>query len=270
MRRVAAALATAVACAAASPAMAGESVCWIDRGAVVLPAVFTPDGLAPITGDFILDLSAPQTTLHQTAVEADGLGDGVTDPTAAQGTLSFAGRQVRASVAVADFDARQWGFATGVSGLIGADLLAGQVAKLTFTPCRLTLASRAAGTRIVARLPIRMIGGVPTIEAAVSDGLKTRAGRFAIDTGSVGVRIAASAARFSRLSASADPLSRDDPPARIATLSFGGVNLRSEPAALATDLPDGVLGTIGTHVWSRYELQFDLKRGQLVLSHPAP
>ncbi|HZZ86718.1 MAG TPA: hypothetical protein VFE13_00155 [Caulobacteraceae bacterium] len=237
---------------------------------MVAPAVFRPDGLAPITGDFIVDLSAPRTTLHRTAVEMDGLGDGVTDPTAAQGTLRLAGLQVRGPVAVADLDARQWGFPTSLGGLIGADSLAGMAVRLSFAPCRVILARRLAPTKLGARLPIRLVGAVPTIEATVSDGATTRTGRFAIDTGSIGVRIAADAARFSRLSAKVDPLSRDAPPARLASLSFGGVTLRNEPAALATDLPDGVLGAIGTHVWSRYSLTLDLRRGELRLGPPSP
>jgi hypothetical protein len=264
MRRVAAALALSVVSAAARTAWAGESECWLDNGAVVAPAVLAQPGLGDITGDFILDLSAPRSQLHQTTAQSDGLGDA----TEARGALTLAGAHIAATFAVADLDDRQWGFPTSLNGLIGADVLAGYVVELRFSPCRLTLRRRAPAATAIATLPVTMVAGVPTIGASIFDGTKRRRGQFAIDTGAAGVRIAASHARFSRLSARVDPLSRDRPPARLAALSLGGLEFRNQPAALQEGAPAGLLGGIGTDVWSRYVLRLDLGRYRLSLIAP--
>jgi hypothetical protein len=117
-------------------------------------------------------------------------------------------------------------------------------------------------------LPVTMLGGVPTVAATITDGVNARHGQFAIDTGSAGVRIVAARARFSRLSARVDPLSRDQPPARLAALSLGGRVFQNQPASLQDDAPGGLLGGIGTRVWSGYVLRLDLKRDQLQLISP--
>jgi hypothetical protein len=261
MRRVVAACVSIVVSAAASQAIAGETQCWIDNGAVVVPAAF-----GGIAGDFILDLSAPRTQLHLTTAQTNGLAPpGPVDPSEAQGVVTLAGEHIPARIAIADLDAREWGFPTSLDGIIGADVLSGYVVDLQFSPCRLTLQRRASTAEIVARLPTQTVSGVPTFAATVSDGVKTRTGPFAIDTGSAGVRLVAAHARFSRLSAQVDPMSRDRPPARLATLSFGGLEFHGLPAALQTDGAEGVLGGVGTDVWSRYVLRLDLRRGQLEL-----
>jgi hypothetical protein len=265
MRRVAAAFALAVISAAARPACAGATVCWIDNGAVVVPAAFAQPGLGDVTGDFILDLSAPHSQLHLTTAQSDGMGDA----TEAQGALTLAGEPIAANLAVSDLDDRQWGFPTTLNGLIGADVLAGYVVELRFSPCRLTLWRRAPPAVALATLPVRMVGGIPTVAAAIFDGTKRRSGQFAIDTGAAGVRIAADRARFSRLSARVDPVSRDHPPARLAALSQAGRVFQNQPAALQVDAPAGVLGGIGTDVWSRYVLRLDSRRDRLSLLAPA-
>ena len=263
MRRLATALAIAAstfAWAAAHPARAGETQCWIDNGAVVVPATF-----GDIAGDFILDLSAPRTQLHLTTAQTNGLALAPGDPSQSQGVVTLAGERVAAKIAVADLDAREWGFPTSLDGIVGADVLAGYVVELRFSPCRLTLQRRAAPAEVATRLPIQFVAGVPTFAATVSDGVKTRTGQFAIDTGAAGVRIVAAHARFSRLSAQVDPMSRDRPPARLATMSFGNVALHDLPAALQTDAGEGVLGGVGTDVWSRYVLRLDFRRNVLEL-----
>jgi hypothetical protein len=259
MRRLAAAVAFAVISAAASPAVAGETQCWIDNGAVVVPAL-----LGAIAGDFILDLSAPHSQLHQTTAQSNGLDDA----TDMQATLTLAGEQIPAHLAIADLDDRGWGFATGINGVLGADLLAGYVIDLNFAPCRLTLRGRAPSAPSLLSLPVTMVGGIPTIAASISDGRKRRKGLFAIDTGAAGIRLSADAARFSRLSARVDPMSRERPPARLAALWLGGKLLQRQAAALQTGAPEGVLGGIGTQVWSRYRLRLDLPRGRLQLYAP--
>jgi hypothetical protein len=46
--------------------------------------------------------------------------------------------------------------------------------------------------------------------------------------------------------------------------------LQALPASLASDLPAGVLGDIGTGAWSRYGvLRLDLRRDRLQLAIPA-
>jgi len=264
MRRLTAAVALAVVSAAAWPAWAGETECWIDNGAVVVPAVLAQPGLGDITGDFILDISAPHSELHRTTAQSDGMGDA----TEAQGALTLAGEHIDANLAVADLDDRQCGFPTTLNGLIGADVLAGYVVELRFSPCRLTLwRRRAPPATALATLPVTMIGGIPTVTASIFDGTKRRSGRFAIDTGAAGVRIGAARARFSRLSARVDPVSRDHPPARLAALTVAGLVFQNQRSALETDAPAGVLGGIGTDVWSRYVLRLD--RGRLSLIAPA-
>ncbi|MEJ0066432.1 MAG: hypothetical protein WDM85_14320 [Caulobacteraceae bacterium] len=265
MRRLAAVIALAVIGAAPRPARAGETACWVDNGAVVVAAAFTQPGFGDVTGDFILDLSAPHSQLHLTTAQSDGMGDA----TEARGVLTLAGERIAATLAVTDLDDRQWGFPTTLNGLIGADVLAGYVVELRFAPCRLTLWRRAPrSAKAEATLPVTMVGGVPTVAAMITDGAKTRSGQFAIDTGAAGVRIVAANARFSRLSARADPLSRDRPPARLAALSLGGRVFQNQPAALQEDAPDGLLGGIGTDFWLRYVLRLDLKRDQLELISP--
>ena len=264
MRRLAAAIALVVIIAAADPARAGETECWVDNGAVVVSAAFAQPGLGDVTGDFILDLSAPHSQLHLTTAQSDGMGDA----TQAPGVLTLAGERITASLAIADLDDRQWGFPTTLNGLIGADVLAGYVVELRLAPCRLTLWRRAPASKAEATLPITMIGGVPTVAATIFDGAAVRRGQFAIDTGAAGVRIVAAHARFDRLSARVDPLSRDQPPARLEALSMGGRVFQNQPAALQEDAPDGLLGGIGTNVWSRYVLRLDLKRDQLTLISP--
>ena len=265
MRRVAAALALTVVSGAAWPALAGETGCWIDNGAVVVPAVLTQPVWGDITGDFILDLSAPHSQLHQTTAQSHGMDDA----TQASGVVTLAGEHIAANLAIADLDDRQWGFPTSLNGLLGADVLAGYVVELRFSPCRLRLSRRAPPAAALATLPVTMVGGVPTIAASIFDGTSRRSGQFAIDTGAAGIRIAAADARFSRLSARVDPLSRGKPPARLAALSLGGRVLQHQPAALQEDAPAGVLGGIGTDVWSRYVLRLDLGRGRLSLIAPA-
>jgi hypothetical protein len=264
MPRLVAAIAL-IAISAARPAHAGETRCWVDNGAVVVSAAFAQPSLGDVTGDFILDLSAPHSQLHLTTAQSDGMGEA----TQAQGVLTLAGEPVAANLAVADLDDRQWGFPTTLNGLIGSDVLAGYVVELRFAPCRLTLWRRAPPpARAEATLPVSMVGGVPTVSAAIFDGDKIRRGQFAIDTGAAGVRIVAAHARFSRLSARVDPLSRDRPPAHLAALSLGGQVFQNQPAALQEDATNGLLGGIGTDVWSRYVLRLDLKRDQLTLISP--
>jgi hypothetical protein len=237
-------------------ARAGDTRCWFDNGAVVVSAL-----LGDHAGDFILDLSQPRSQLHVTTAQTIGLGDA----TEMQGALTLVGERIATRLTIADLDDRGWGFPTGIDGVIGADTLAGYVIDLRVSPCRLKLRRRAPRAAGLVTLPVTMLAGVPTVRASIFDGVKTRTGRFAIDTGAAGVRISADHARFSRLEARVDPLLRDKPPARLAALSFAGRVFRDPRAGLQIGAPPGLLGGIGTDIWSRYVLRLDLPRRRLTL-----
>jgi hypothetical protein len=259
MPRVVAVLAALGLAAAALPASAGETPCWVDKGAVVVSAA-----LGDIAGDFLLDLSAPRSVLHVDRA----LTSGIETPTDAA-TLTLAGERIPASFAVASLDARSLGLPTTINGLIGADVLAGYVIDLRLAPCRLALWRRRAPPIGPAQsLPVAWVAGVPTIAASITDGRLGMAGRFGVDTGSAGVRIATAAARLSRTPKGIDAASRQRPPARLAALGLGGGVIRDAPAGLASDAPAGVLGDIGDDVWARYDLRLDLRAGRLQLAQP--
>ncbi|MFI4935569.1 MAG: hypothetical protein ACHP7N_13175 [Caulobacterales bacterium] len=262
MRAVAVVLALIVG-AAAGPARAGETRCWYDRGAVVVTAAF-----GGISGDFILDLAAPQSQLHETRAQTEGFETPeVTAP------LRLAGESLGlARFKVVDLDARTWDFPVSVNGVIGADVLAGYAVELRFDPCRVTLWKRRAPALAGARrLRLTMIGGAPAVWASIADGRgAARSGWFAVDTGSAGVRLASSAAALSRTPAGIDAASRSHPPARLAALALDDDVLQSLPAGLDPDAAPGLLGAIGDEVWKRYAVRVDLRRQVLELSPPSP
>jgi len=243
--------------AAAGSARAGEAPCWYEHGAVVVSA-----RLGDIAGDFLLDLSAPQSQLHETRAQGDGIADKeVTRP------LILAGRPLgERRFVVVDLDARNRGFPTEISGVIGADALAGYVADLSLRPCRIGVwrdhAPRFRGGRHVT---LHTLAGTPTVEARVFDGADAATGLFAIDTGSQGVRVAGHAAMLARTPRGVDAASRATPPARLAALTLAGARLQNVPAGLEPSAPAERLGGIGNTVWERYRVRIDLRRGVLEL-----
>jgi hypothetical protein len=239
---------------AASPA--SETRCWVDHGVMVAPAAF-----GDIAGDFLIDLAAPSSVLHYDVAA----GDGIT-ATSADAQLTLAGRRMPAHLAVASLDARSLGLPTSIDGLIGADVLAGDVVDLRLSPCRVRLwRGRAPSVRATEVLPIVFMGGVPTVKATITDGHSVLSGAFAIDTGSAGVRVSTAAARLSRTPTGLDTGSRLAPPARLAAVEVGELLRQRVPAATADDLPPGVLGALGTAVWAGYDLRIDLRRKRLEL-----
>ena len=54
--------------ATAGAARAGETACWFENGAVIVPAV-----IADMAGDYVVDLSAPRTLLHETKAQMAGI-----------------------------------------------------------------------------------------------------------------------------------------------------------------------------------------------------
>ena len=61
-------LAVSLAFAFTGAARAGETACWFENGAVVAPAV-----IGDMAGDYVIDLSAPRTLLHETRAQMTGV-----------------------------------------------------------------------------------------------------------------------------------------------------------------------------------------------------
>jgi hypothetical protein len=261
MLRRAAALAVLLASLAAPCAAAGgEMRCWVDRGAVVVSAAF-----GDIAGDFLLDLTQPKTLLEADVAALDGI-----DGTTARRELRLAGEGVSLKAGVTALDARTLGLPTTLNGLIGADAFAGDVIELRLSPCRITVwRGPAPPLRHARRLPLRLVGGVPSVRATVGDGVSTLAGWFALDTGTAGVRISGNLAHLARAPAAGDPGSRLAPPGRLASLRLGAASFAALPAAIEPQPTPGLDGTIGTAVWSHYVVRMDFRRMRLFIS-PSP
>ena len=251
MRRTATALMSIPLLAAASATVAGETACWFENGAVVAPAA-----IADMAGDFVIDLSAPRTLLHNTKAQMSGYAD--TDLTL---PVRLAGQRVEAApVMVSDLDYRSVGFIAPIAGVIGADILDRYVVVIDFTPCRLRLeplgSEAAPGGR---PLPVTVVGGVPTVQATASDGFTSLSGAFALDTASNG---------GVRARGDADG-PRQKPAGVLAGLSLDGRLSQRVPAVRAGDLPEGVTGAVGVAILSDYRLRLDAQAGRLWLTPTA-
>lgn len=227
----------------AGAAQAGETQCWLENGSVIAPAA-----IGDMAGDYVVDLSAPRTLLHNTKAQMAGItAEAVTLP------VQIAGLRIAAApVTIADLDDRGAGFTTPIAGVIGMDVLAGHSIEIDFARCRVLIDQPWRASRQVV-LPVEVVDGLPTIVAAVSDGPTARSGAFAIDTASRAM------ARLSmRDAATTGPLApsaRHKAPARLRALSIAGVLAENVPATLADDLPAGVTGTLGTGLWARHRLR---------------
>lgn len=226
-----------------SRAWAGQTHCWFENGAVVAPAA-----IADMAGDFVIDLSAPRTLLHNTKAQMAGITTEVlTLP------VEVAGLKVPAvSVTVADLDDRGAGFVAPIAGVIGMDVLAGHSVEIDFAACRLLIDEPWRARRQVV-LPVEVVEGLPTITAAVSDGPRALQGAFAIDTASRAM--ARLSVRDATTTGPLAPSARHKAPARLRALSIAGVLAENVPATLADDLPEGVTGTLGTGLWARHRLR---------------
>jgi hypothetical protein len=228
---------------AVGSARAGESACWFENGAVIVPAV-----IADMAGDYVIDLSAPRTLLHETKAQMAG----ILEP---ELTLSveIAGLKAPAvSVKVADLDARGLGFVTPIAGVIGMDVLSGHSVEIDFARCRVRIDQPWKARRQVV-LPVEMVEGLPTIAAAISDGPTALRGAFAIDTASLAM--ARLSTRGAKATGKLDMSARHTAPARLRALSIGGVLAENVPASLADDLPEGVAGTLGVGLWAHHRLR---------------
>jgi hypothetical protein len=256
MRRLAPLLFLSLLAARGGPALAeergsGETACWFENGAVVAPAA-----IGGIAGDYVIDLSAPRTLLHVDIAQGAGYVE-----TALTLPVRLAGQRVDAApITVQSLDYRAVGFSTPIIGVIGADILDRYAITLDFSPCRLRL--ERPGTPLGAPnggLPVAMVGGVPTVVAAASDGLGGLEGPFALDTASAGGVRARGAADGPR----------QKPAGILRGLSLNGALRQDLPAVVAGDLPDGVVGALGVQVLAAYRLRLDPKALRLWLT-PVP
>jgi hypothetical protein len=230
------------------PALAGETACWFENGAVIVPAA-----IGEVSGDYVLDLSAPRTLLHETAAQRAGFAD-----TALSRPVRLAGQATgQTPVTVADLDYRSVGFSTPIAGVIGADVLDRYVLTLDFAPCRIRLEALGPSPGPSGgALPVTMVGGVPTVAGAASDGLRGVFGPFALDTASQGGVRARGAA----------DAPRQKPAGVLPALSLDGVVRQDVPAVVAGDLPPGVVGAIGVQVLAAYHLKLDPRTLRLWLT----
>lgn len=222
-----------------------------------------PASVAGIAGDYLIDPSAPKTLIHETRAQSEGIAD--TELTA---PVRVAGLTLKAlPVRVVDLDFRAPGFDTPIAGIIGADALAGQVVDLDFAPCSVRIHG-PGGRRLRGRtIPLTLVGGVPTLRAAVSDDDQVLAGQFAVDWSSAGmVRLSDQVATFRPAREGYDPLARNVAPGRLRAFSFLGNLSEEAPSGLITGLDPAIVGTIGADVWSRWKLRLDMSRRVLTLS----
>ena len=247
----------ALALLAAAPAHAAEIACRFERGVVVAPAK-----VAGILGDYIVDTGAPQTTLHETKAQAEGVVD-----TDLSGDVEVAGVAVKAlPLKVADLDIRTWNLPTPAAGLIGADALRGFVVDVTFAPCRLRLSRPGEAPAFAGKaLELAWDLGRPTAAAAVSDDAHSVSGRFVIATGgNVPVRLADDLAQTPSLAETKELYPEGAWLARLPEVDFAGATGRDVAAGLMK--PDGdVVGVLGGQVLAHFRLRFDFPASRLIV-----
>jgi hypothetical protein len=223
---------------------AGDSVCWILNGVLLVPAV-----AAGVNGVFILDTGQARSQLDATQASGADIGAG-----AAVGDVRLAGRVFpEVSMSVESLDVRTRDFPVPIAGVLGADVLAGQVMEVRPDPCRVRLGPSRGGRR--ASMPVTLKGGVPYVQGAASDGTRGMAGAWRIATGSPSPVVL--------------DLARDLAPAgRLRALTVSG-RLVENLAAAASPTPGGdALGAIGEPVWSQFNMRLDLGRRTLSLTPP--
>lgn len=251
-RRVLAGLAAAM---VGGPACAAPAwtACRVEHGVLVVPA-----RAAGLTGAFILDTAAPRSLLDATQASLAGI-----DGEVASAPVDLAGhRLAKVEMAVAALDARTRSQPTPITGVLGADVLAGLVLEVRPGPCRFRLTTRAAPVRPLASLPVELRGGAPYVQAGVSDGARAELGRFRVATGSpAAVRLNDGLARIEGASKAVS--------APLRALSVGEVLVENPAAEVAPEADPGVAGEIGEPVWAAHGFQLDLRRQRLVLFDPA-
>ena len=238
--------------ALAPAAMAGQTRCWIDKGALVASASF-----GDIAGDFLIDLSSPISQLHNTRAELAGL-----EAPVVRRDLTIAGKRIAGvDMAVADLDGRTKAFDTSINGVIGADVLGRYTVEIDTSPCRIRLSTaKARRFRGGVRLPVKLVDGRPLVGATISDGVRVRSGLFAIDTGRWATGV--TSAQLSRTPTMGTNQPPD--PIRLRALELGGHLFEQAPAVIDTGGGQSS-GSIGMAVWSSWRLRLDMRNGWLDL-----
>lgn len=241
-------------------ASAGEARCWFEAGVLVVPAQ-----VLGIAGDYVLDTGAAHTLLADTPAQGAGYAD-----TALSGEVRLAGLDLAARpVAVVKLDARLRALPTPVAGVIGADILAGRVLDVSFTPCRVRISAPGAEPPFhpAATLPLVWRAGRPIAPAAVSDGRRTVAGGFVISTGSdTAVRLREGLAQAPGASPPEAVYPYGAARPRLRALSFAGDLYENLPSGLEAAPDLDADGEIGAPLLARYRLRFDFAHGRLDLA----
>lgn len=242
----------------AGPAGAVEIACRFEAGVVVVPAQ-----VAGIAGDYILDTGAPQTLLHNTKAQAEGIvGTELIGGVRLAG-LSLGERPLR----VADLDVRTWNLPSAVVGVIGADALKGHVLDVRFAPCRVRLWAPGAAPAFRGRvLDLGWDLGRPTVAAAVSDDAHEVSGAFVVATGAnAPVRLADDLAGIPGAYRPQELYPQGVWLARLPQVRFAGAVGRNVAAGLMP--PEGdVVGVLGGPVLAHFRLRFDFPAGRLVVA----
>jgi len=265
LTRPLAALTALLALGIAGSARAGTAGCWVDQGVIVVSAE-----VAGIAGDYILDTGAPNTLLDETRAQGAGF-----TARAFAAPIRLAGRiRPSAPVLVADLDPRAWSLPTPIAGVIGADILAGQVLDIDWSPCRVGLwpAGRApARPGTVVDMPV--VQGLPTAQAAASDGSRAALGRYVLSTAlDRAVRLSNAVGGVEGGPGGDAVMSYGAARPRLRAASFGGLLWEWPRSGLAAagDLPDGASGMLGPEMLAAWNLRFDFARNRLTLSPRTP
>lgn len=252
-----------VAALAATPAAAGETACWFENNVIVAPAE-----VMGVAGDYILDTATPHTLLGDSQAQTAGFAE-----TALTGQVRLAGlTMTRRPVAVANLDLRTGALPTPIAGVIGADVLKAYVLDVSFAPCRVALrpAARAGHFEARASLPLTWTAGRPTARAAVTDGPRALAGRFAIATGGdTGVRLSDALAASPRAAKPKELYPYGILRPRLRALSLAGDLFENLPGGLIAAEDPTLAGQIGAPILARYRLRFDFPASRLLL-RPGP
>jgi hypothetical protein len=224
--------------------------CWVEHGAFLVPAAF-----GELTGAMILDPGRAQSALHDTPALASGLSGA-----SATGAFSLAGARPRAvTLPIQDLDPETADLEVSAFGVIGADLLAGEVITLDLRhgACRMSRDPRAARlARGGGEAALRSQDGGLAISTRITDGAKVREGMFRID----GARAETSvwAARLSRAPSKGEAT----PPIRLRAVEAAGAFVEAAPARLIAS-GDPSAQAVGTELWRGGVLTLDLRRKQV-------
>jgi hypothetical protein len=239
-------------------ARAGEAPCWFDGGVVVVAA-----SVAGVAGDYILDTGSPATLLDETRAQGAGF-----EAKALTGEVRLAGVALAdRPVAVEALDLRTWNLPTAVAGVIGADVLRAYVVDVSFAPCRVRVSEPGRAPAFRGRsLPLAWESGLPTAEAAVSDGAHELQGPFVLATGAnAPVRLADDLATVPN-AAKPDELSEQGVwLARLPELRLAGERLPDLGAGLMKPL-GGTAGLLGAQALARFRLRFDFPAGRVIVA----